>query len=107
MALKTASPKIVHKTEMGGVILNLKGPDELKAAIQEMETRIRQQVPGAEKDGFIVQRMVPAGLEVLLGAKRDPQFGPVIIFGTGGIYTEIWKESPTAWPLSAAKRPSR
>jgi acetyltransferase len=57
-----------------------------------MKTGIRQRVPGAENEGFIVQRMVPAGLEVLLGAKRDPQFGPVVIFGTGGIYTELWKD---------------
>jgi acetyltransferase len=92
VALKTASPRIVHKTETGGVIINLLGPDELKAALQGMKTGIRQRVPGAENEGFIVQRMVPAGLEVLLGAKRDPQFGPVIIFGTGGIYTELWKD---------------
>ena len=92
VALKTASSKIIHKTEGGGVILDLKGPNELKAAYQEMETRVRQQVPGAQENGFIVQRMVPAGLEILLGAKRDPQFGPVIIVGTGGVYTEIWKD---------------
>ena len=92
VALKTASPLIVHKTETGGVIINLQGPDELKAALQGMKTGIRQRVSGAEKDGFIVQRMVPAGLEVLLGAKRDPQFGPVIIFGAGGIYTEVWRD---------------
>jgi acetate---CoA ligase (ADP-forming) len=92
VALKTASPKIVHKTEMGGVVLALKGPDELKEAISELESRIRKQVPGAEKDGFVLQRMASGGLEVLLGAKRDPQFGPVIIFGTGGIYTELWKD---------------
>jgi acetyltransferase len=92
VALKTASPRIVHKTETGGVMINLLGPDELKAALQGMKTGIRQRVPGAENDGFIVQRMVPAGLEVLLGAKRDPQFGPVVIFGTGGIYTELWKD---------------
>ena len=92
VTLKTASLRIVHKTEAGGVVLNLRGPAELKAAFSEMETRIRQPVPGTEKEGFIVQRMVPGGLEVLLGAKRDPQFGPVIIFGAGGIYTELWKD---------------
>ena len=92
VALKSASSRIVHKTEAGGVVLNLQGPDELKAAYSEMETRMRQLAPGPEEEMFIVQRMVPGGLEVLLGAKRDPQFGPVIIFGTGGIYTELWKD---------------
>ena len=92
VALKSASSRIVHKTEAGGVVLDLQGPEELKAALQGMETTIRQRVPGAEKDGFIVQPMASDGFEVLLGAKRDPQFGPVIIFGTGGIYTELWKD---------------
>jgi len=92
VALKTASSRIVHKTEAGGVVLDLQGPEELKAALQGMETTIRQRVPGAEMDGFIVQSMASDGLDVLLGAKRDPQFGPVTIFGTGGIYTELWKD---------------
>ena len=102
VTLKTASLRIVHKTEAGGVVLNLRGPAELKAAFSEMETRIRKLVPGTEKEGFIVQRMVPGGLEVLLGAKRDPQFGPVIIFGAGGIYTELWKD--IAYGLSPLSR---
>jgi acetyltransferase len=53
---------------------------------------VKTKSPGANIEGFLVQKMIGGGLEVILGAKRDPQFGPTILFGTGGIYTEVWKD---------------
>jgi acyl-CoA synthetase (NDP forming) len=77
VALKTADSKVIHKTELGGVRLNIGDRHELKEALQG--------IPG---DRFLVQRMVGAGHEVFIGGKDDPEFGPVILFGMGGIFVE-------------------
>ncbi len=93
VALKIESPQIAHKTDAGGICLNLNGPSELKAAYNDMMRDIKRKLPGAKIDGVLVQEMAEkVGAEVILGAKRDPQFGPVLLFGTGGIYTEVWKD---------------
>jgi acyl-CoA synthetase (NDP forming) len=93
VALKISAPIISHKSDIGGVRLNIKGPAELKKAYGEMLKQARGQFPKSIIDGVLVQRMVGGGREVLLGAKRDPQFGPVVIFGLGGIYTEILRDT--------------
>lgn len=77
VALKTADSNVVHKTEVGGVRLNIGNPDELKEALQ-----------GIKGDCFLVQKMVDTGHEVFIGGKHDPEFGPVILFGMGGIFVE-------------------
>jgi acyl-CoA synthetase (NDP forming) len=77
VALKTADSNVVHKTELGGVRLNIGDHHELKKALQ-----------GIEGHRFLVQKMVGAGHEVYIGAKYDPEFGPVILFGMGGIFVE-------------------
>lgn len=77
VVLKTADSNVVHKTEVGGVRLNIGNPDELKAELQ-----------GIKGDCFLVQKMVDTGHEVFIGGKHDPEFGPVILFGIGGIFVE-------------------
>jgi acetyltransferase len=88
VALKVVSPEISHKSDVGGVVLNLNDFSEAEKAYDKMN-RLNQ----GKVAGVIVQRMVPDGREIILGAKRDPSFGPVVLFGLGGIFVEILKET--------------
>ncbi|MBU1176287.1 MAG: acetate--CoA ligase family protein, partial [Alphaproteobacteria bacterium] len=89
VALKIASPDILHKTEVGGVALGLEGEDEVRMAFNEMMTRVRTAKPDAKIDGAIVSPMIEDGVDCILGSKLDPVFGPIVMFGLGGIFTEI------------------
>lgn len=92
VALKIVSDRIVHKSDVGGVVLNIQDPEELERSVRKMADEVCMRVPGAKPEGFLVEKMAPAGFDAFLGAKRDPQFGPVLLFGAGGIYTEVWKD---------------
>lgn len=87
VALKIVSPQAVHKTEVGGVALNIASAGDAVAAAQDMETRLRAQDADAVVDGFLIQQMV-GGLEVIAGVRDDPQFGPVLALGFGGVLVE-------------------
>jgi len=91
VVLKTASPDIIHKTEVGGVRLNIDTPDELKDAFHEIK-RNSELEGGVSDEKLLVQKMVPGGQEIILGGKRDLEFGPVVMFGLGGIMVEILKD---------------
>lgn len=87
--MKIASGEISHKSDVGGVRLDLRTSDEVRAAFEDIVASARRARPGAQIDGVTVQPMAPAGgLELILGLKRDPQFGPVVVFGLGGIWVE-------------------
>ncbi len=88
VALKVVSPEISHKSDVGGVMLNLNDFSQAEKAYEKMNSLNQGKVAGV-----LVQKMVPDGKEVILGAKRDPSFGPVVLFGLGGIYVEILKET--------------
>jgi len=88
VALKLASPDILHKTEVGGVVLNLSDEDSVRSAYEAILLRARVAHPKAEIRGIQVQQMVAGGQEVIIGMKRDPAFGPLIMFGLGGVYVE-------------------
>lgn len=91
VALKVASPDLPHKTDVGGVKLYLTSPEEVKDAFQEIMAAVRLKERQARVEGVTVSRMAPpGGLEVIIGTVTDPQFGPVLMFGLGGIYTEIY-----------------
>lgn len=90
-AMKIASPDAVHKTEAGGVRINIPDIASAKKAWDEMSAKLLSKKRTAHIDGFVVQPMVK-GTEVIIGMKRDPNFGPVIIFGLGGIFVEILKD---------------
>jgi acetyl coenzyme A synthetase (ADP forming)-like protein len=92
VVLKVASPDILHKTDVGGVKLNLGSPDDVRDAFDLIVYRAGRYVPGARIWGCQVQQMVPPGREVLVGMSRDPQFGPLVAFGLGGIYVEALKD---------------
>lgn len=88
VALKICSAAVPHKTERGGVVLNLKDALSLDRAVREMEDRFAD-IPHA----FLVQTMAKPGTELILGARRDPVFGPVVMAGIGGIFTEIFRDT--------------
>ena len=92
IALKISSPDVIHKTDSGGVKLDLKNVSEVKQAYHEILEAIRKQYPHALIQGVSVQKMVRPGTEVIVGASKDPQFGPVIMFGLGGIFVEVFKD---------------
>lgn len=92
VAMKIASPDIIHKSDIGGVKLNLNTPEEIVDAFDLMMLRIPRQVPEAVINGVYLEAMCRAGREVILGMTRDPQFGPMLMFGLGGIFVEVMKD---------------
>ena len=93
VVLKIASPDILHKTDVGGVKVGLRNASDVRDAFELMVYRAQRYVPEARIWGCLVQEMAPpGGLEVLVGMNRDPQFGPLVTFGLGGIYVETLKD---------------
>ena len=93
VVLKIASPDILHKTDVGGVKVNLRNASDVRDAFELMVYRAQRYVPDATIWGCLVQEMAPpGGIEILVGMNRDPQFGPLVTFGLGGIYVETLKD---------------
>lgn len=92
LAMKISSPDIVHKSDIGGVKLNLNSAQEVADAFELMMLRVGRRVPDAFIEGVYLEHMVPKGREVILGMTRDPQFGPMLMFGLGGIFVEVMKD---------------
>ena len=92
VAMKIVSPDILHKSDMGGVKLNLSKASELRDAFDLMMLRIGRAAPHADLRGVYVESMCKPGREVILGMHRDPQFGPMLMFGLGGIFVEVMKD---------------
>jgi acyl-CoA synthetase (NDP forming) len=90
--LKIASPDILHKSDMGGVLLGLRSAEEIAAGYDTLLARARAAVPHARIDGVLVSPLVTGGVETIAGVKRDPVFGPVVMFGMGGIFVEIYRD---------------
>ncbi len=93
VVLKVASPDILHKTDVGGVRVDLQDAAAVRDAFDLITYRATRYLPEARLWGCIVQKMAPAGIEVLIGMNRDPQFGPLVTFALGGIYVEILKDA--------------
>lgn len=92
VVLKIASEDIAHKTEVGGVALNLNDDDAVREAFARLMANARRHAPQARLDGVLVAPMVSGGVELIAGVSRDPVFGPVVMVGFGGIYAEILKD---------------
>ena len=92
VVLKVVSPDVIHKFDVGGVVLNLKGPEEVRKAFYQILENVRRNMPNAKVLGVTVQEMAPPSTEVIVGAIRDPQFGPALMFGMGGIFVEVLKD---------------
>jgi len=92
VALKIASPDIVHKSDAGGVRLGLGTADDVGKAYDDILAAVKKKHPGAKIQGVAVQKMARPGLEVIVGMSRDEQFGPVLMFGLGGVLVEVLKD---------------
>lgn len=92
VAMKIVSPDIVHKSDLGGVRLDLANSEAVRDGFDLMMLRIRRRAPEARLDGVYVEQMCPRGREVIIGMSRDPQFGPMLMFGLGGIFVEVMKD---------------
>ena len=92
VVLKVISPQVLHKTEVGGVAANLRDPGALRDALTAMRASLKARAPEAVVEGFEVEKFVEGGREVILGIHRDAQFGPVLIFGLGGIHVEATQD---------------
>jgi acyl-CoA synthetase (NDP forming) len=90
--LKIVSPDIIHKSDAGGVIVNLKNDAEIKNAYAKILASAKKYNPVAKIAGILVQEMAPQSTEVIVGAIKDPQFGQTLMFGLGGIFVEILKD---------------
>jgi acetate---CoA ligase (ADP-forming) subunit beta len=92
VVLKISSPDVVHKSDSGGVKLGLTNAAQVGKAYSQIMSSIKQAYPEARIDGVSVQTMAPPGVEVIVGMTKDPQFGPVLMFGLGGILVEVLKD---------------
>lgn len=92
VVLKIQSPELPHKTEVGGVKVGLADEASLRSAWAEMMARVEQARPDATIEGCLVEAMAPAGLEMVVGGRRDPQWGPVVLFGLGGVWIEALQD---------------
>ena len=92
VVLKITSPDIVHKSDSGGVKLGIANATQASKAYSEIMSSIKQKYPGAIIHGLTVQKMAPPGIQVIVGMNKDPQFGPVLMFGLGGILVELLKD---------------
>jgi acetyltransferase len=102
--MKIASPEISHKSDLGGVLLDLVDAGQVQGGYAQLMRDIAARAPGATIDGVHVQRQIPSGQDVIVGATRDPNFGPLMMFGTGGIEAEGIKDIAFALaPLSQAE----
>jgi acetyl coenzyme A synthetase (ADP forming)-like protein len=105
VAMKISSPDIIHKFDVGGVRLNVKDVEQAKRAYEEIVTSAREFNSEAEIQGVLMERMARSGVEVILGATRDPKFGPIVMFGLGGTFVEVFKDVSfrlaPMWEISA------
>ncbi len=88
VVLKVVSPDVVHKTDVGGVMLNIEGSAQLKRSYEDLLSNVRRNAPEARIFGILVEKMMPKSIEVMIGGMRDSTFGPIVAFGLGGIFVE-------------------
>ena len=92
VVMKIASPDVPHKSDFGGIKLNITSKDEAASAYSEIIDNVLARIPNARINGVLLQCQVLDGTEVILGGRRDPQFGPVLLYGLGGIFTELMRD---------------
>lgn len=92
VVLKVSSPQILHKTDVGGVKVGLATPEEVKRGFVDIMESVHTRLPDSTVYGVEVQKMMPAGRELIIGVSKDVQFGPLIMFGLGGVYVNLLKD---------------
>jgi acetyl-CoA synthetase (ADP-forming) len=92
IVLKIVSPDIIHKSDVGGVVVGLKTAKDVRNAYKQILSNVKKHKADAKIVGVLVQEMAPSSTEVIVGAIKDPQFGPALMFGLGGIFVEVLKD---------------
>jgi acyl-CoA synthetase (NDP forming) len=92
VAMKIVSPDVVHKIDIGGVKLDLNTDQDVSEAYDEILTNVKAHIPNARIEGVLLQEYVTGGTETIIGIHRDPKFGPLLMFGLGGIYVEAYRD---------------
>jgi len=92
VVLKIVSPDVVHKSDVGGVVVGLTDAAQVREGFERMHEHVHAQMPDARIEGVLVCQQAPAGLEVIVGALDDATFGPTVMFGLGGIFIEVLKD---------------
>jgi len=92
VVLKVVSRQIIHKTDIGGVILNIRNERELYQAYHQIIKNVEKKAPKAKIQGLFIQEMLPNDVEVIVGGKKDPTFGQTIAFGLGGVFVEVFED---------------
>jgi len=92
LVLKLLSAEVTHKSDIGGVILGIKNDDELRSAYAQLASNLARARPGAKLEQVLLAQQVSGGVELVLGLQRDPEIGPVVMFGTGGVLLELYKD---------------
>ncbi|MEM3694934.1 MAG: acetate--CoA ligase family protein [Candidatus Bathyarchaeia archaeon] len=92
VVLKIVSPDIIHKSDIGGVMVNLKDAKDVRGAYKRILENVKKNKADARIEGVLVQEMAPPSTEIIVGAVKDPQFGPALMFGLGGIFVEVLRD---------------
>lgn len=92
VVLKILSPDVIHKSDVGGVLINLQTAEEVRQGYQTILDNVQKHKAKANIKGVFIEEFAPAGTEVIIGAVKDPQFGPALMFGLGGIFVEVLKD---------------
>ncbi len=92
VVLKIISPDVLHKVDVGGVVLDINNKEETREAFNQIIKTVKAHKPNARINGILVQEMAPSSTEVIIGSIKDPQFGPTIMFGLGGTFVEVMKD---------------
>lgn len=92
VVMKIASPDVLHKSDIGGIVFDIRSADDVEAAYDSIMRRVLHRLPEARIWGVTLQEQLPPGREVIIGVNRDPAFGPILMFGLGGIYVEVLKD---------------
>ena len=92
IVLKIVSPDIIHKSDVGGVLVGIKNAEEVRSGYGRIMDNVKKHAAKANIVGMLVQEMAPSGTEVIVGSIKDPQFGPALMFGLGGVFVEVLKD---------------
>ncbi len=92
VVMKIVSPEIAHTSDVGGVVVGVENSDDVRSIFEEINRSVADKAPQAEIDGVAIQAMVPQGTEIIVGSTTDEQFGPVMMFGLGGVFVEILED---------------
>lgn len=101
VVMKIVSPDVSHKTDVGGVVIGVKSREEAVESFKQILKNVKTRLPNARVEGILVQKMVPRGVEVIIGGIRDSVFGVVVMFGLGGVLTEVLRDVTfRIWPFT-------